>query len=147
MLLLKATSKSAIDCIKCSVALLQEIGEYRYRSQLQQNTQDCDQKSVCGISSTNLKGSRSSGLFSRMTLARLPNFFSRSMESYLYANNASNYIASNNSLYQVDGNVANIKDLGAKPEICQQVNKLCLKSSSVLQWEQRIQSSTNTDEN
>ena len=57
-----------------------------------------------------------------MTLARLPNFFSRSMESYLHANNATNYIASNNSLYQVDGNVANIKDLGAKPEICQQVD-------------------------
>ena len=83
LLLLKATSQSALACMENALALLQDIREAQRGSQFQNKSREHHQKCVSQHSSTSVKGHRISGLLSPMALSPSRKISSSSTNSNL----------------------------------------------------------------
>ena len=146
LLLLKATSQSALACMENALAILQDIREVQRGSQIQNKNQEYRQKRTSHTGSTSSKGHRISGLLSPMAMSPSRKISSSSTNSNFYNNDPADHMVSTNSLNQADENVTTIKHLDAKRENRPQLDTLSVKSAIIPQLEQEMKSTVNANE-
>ena len=136
LLILKATSQSALACMENALALLQDIREAQRDHHLKHKNKD-HQKSASYTASNSLKSSKMSGLLSPMTMSPSRKISNSSTNSTFYTHDAADHIVSNNSLSQADDGVSSLKHFGAaKHENRPQSDTISVKSVNMPQYDQ-----------
>ena len=135
LLVLKATSQSALACMENALALLQDIREAQRDTQYQGKSKDNHNKSSTFTAPNNLKTSKIGGLLSPMTMSPSRKISNSSTNSTFFTHDTADRI-SNNSLNQGDEGVSSLKHFGGKYENRPQADTLSVKSANITQYDQ-----------
>ena len=130
LLILKATSQSALACMENALALLQDIREAQRDKQIQGKAKDHHHKSSSAATSS-IKSSKMSGLLSPMTMSPSRKISNSSTNSNFYIQDTTEHMISNTSLNQTDDGVSSLKHFGGKQENRPHADTLSIKSANV----------------
>lgn len=130
LLILKATSQSALACMESALALLQDIREAQRDNQIHGKAKDHHHKSSSAATNS-IKSSKMSGLLSPMTMSPSRKISNSSTNSNFYIQDTTEHMISNTSLNQTDDGVSSLKHFGGKQENRPHADTLSIKSANV----------------
>ena len=145
LLILKATSQSALACMESALALLQDIREAQRDNQIHGKAKDHHHKSSSAATNS-IKSSKMSGLLSPMTMSPSRKISNSSTNSNFYIQDTTEHMISNTSLNQTDDGVSSLKHFGGKQENRPHADTLSIKSANVPHYDHGA-SSVDVDNN
>ena len=146
LLLLKATSHSALACMENALALLQDIRQAQRTSQFQNKYEDHNSKGIPYNAKNGVKGSKISEILSPLNMSPSRKISSGSTSSTFLTHDLKEQASSRNSSTLAEDFIGNKRNARASKDSRSHLDTLSIKSAVIPSIEEPLKTSSGVDE-
>ena len=146
LLLLKATSHSALACMENALALLQDIRQAQRTSQFQNKYEDHNSKGISYNAKNGVKGSKISEILSPLNMSPSRKISSGSTSSTFLTHDLKEQASSRNSSTLAEDFIGNKRNARASKDSRSHLDTLSIKSAVIPSIEEPLKTSSGVDE-